>query len=260
MSETLSPRSTKIEAAASNLEALGRNTYPGRGIVVGFNRAGTKGFEVYWVMGRSEQSRNRRLEIEGDVIRTVPLDPARIEDPSLIIYNAMRIARGAHVVSNGDQTDDVAAALLDGGSYDTALLKRTFEPDGPNFTPRITGILFPQGEDSHFVLSTISKESSTSDKPAHVFYSYDMKSLRGFGRVIHTYAGNGNPLPAMRSRPYIVPLDEHIGDVAATFWGLLNPVNKVAMVVKSVDLRTGDADYRIANRYGSWSARPATAA
>ncbi len=260
MVEALSPRSTKIEAAAANLEALGRNTYPGRGIAIGFNRTGTKGFEVYWVMGRSEQSRNRRLELKGDVVRTVPLDPSRIEDPSLIIYNAMRIARGAHVVSNGDQTDDVVTALLGEDSYDTALLRRTFEPDGPNFTPRITGILFPQGDASHFVLSTINKESPKSDKPAHVFYSYGMESLRGFGRVIHTYAGNGNPVPAMRSKPYIVPLDEHIGDVAATFWGLLNPDNRVAMVVKSVDLGTGDVAYRIANRYGSWSVHPATAA
>jgi hypothetical protein len=248
MIEISSSRPTGREIAESNIETLRNNPYPGRGIVVGFNSAGTKGIEIYWVMGRSEQSRNRLLALDGDTIKTIPFDASKIQDPSLIIYNAMRIARGAHVVSNGDQTDSVVDALLHGEKYDVALMQRTFEPDKPNFTSRITGILFPEGQGSHFVLSTIARENAASDEPVHAFYSYDMDDLRGFGKVIHTYAGDGTPLPSLRRRPYTVPLDDNIGDITAKFWGLLNPDNRVAMVAKSVDLRTGDAGYRIANK------------
>ncbi len=232
-----------------NMEALRNNPYPGRGIVMGFNDTGELGIQVYWVMGRSENSRNRMLVRDGETVRTTPFDESKVKDPSLIIYNAMRVAKGLHIVSNGDQTDTIVQAIEEGEGNGWKLHTRKYEPDSPNYTPRISGILCPNPEGSSvLIFSKISKESVDSERAVHTWYSASSNALRGRGKCIHTYEGDGNPLPSFKGEPYEVSLKGTIDDIAKTYWELLNEENKVSLVVKSVNLSTGAVDFRIANK------------
>ncbi len=230
--------------ALINIQNLKENTYPGRGIIIGLDSSGKNAIQVYWVMGRSENSRNRILAQEVDVVKTKAFDESKVADPSLIIYNAMLVAGDSYIVSNGDQTDTIQQFLKDGKTFEDAIRTREFEPDAPNFTPRISGVINFKTKD--FILSSILKNEDTGEPDHRFFYYKDINP--GFGMCIHTYQSDGNPIPGFRSNPYVVSLTGDIGQMANFYWELLNVDNKVALVVKSINLETNKSSYKIINK------------
>jgi hypothetical protein len=237
--------STVEQMAVSNMELLRLNPYPGRGIVMGLDREGEQAIQVYWVMGRRYNSRNRVLVQEGDIVRTKPFDASKVEDPTLIIYTAMRVVGKSHLVSNGDQTDSVARVMENGGSFIEGLNQRTYEPDPPNFTPRITGECV-LGSYLPLSFSILRRNPNGDLAPIHSYQSYLYKS--GIGMCIHTYKGDGNPLPSFDGYPYPVVLNGSVDQIAHTYWDLLNAENRVALVAKGINLATGAVDYSIINQ------------
>lgn len=233
-----------MEEAAKNSDSLKNNNYPGRGIIIGLDQSGENAIQIYWVMGRSENSRNRVLVQEGETVKTKVFDESKVQDPSLIIYNAMLVSGSLHIVSNGDQTDTVKQFLDEGKTFEDALKTREFEPDDPNFTPRISGIIDTMSKD--FTLSSILKNEETGE-PDHRFFYY--KNINpGFGMCIHTYQQDGNPIPSFRNNPYQVPLNGSVDEIASYYWNLLNNDNKVGLVVKSINLVNNQASYKIINK------------
>lgn len=236
------------EIAASNMELLRTNSYPGRGIVMGINKEGNQAVQVYWIMGRSENSRNRILVREGDIVKTEPFDRSKVSDPSLIIYTAMRVVSEKHLVSNGNQTDSIAEVVQNGGTFEEGLLMITYEPDAPNFTPRISGEYSP-GSENPFLFSLIRKDPSSATDPRRNLHL--SKPRAGIGLCIHTYKGDGSPLPSFDSAPYPVILEGTIDQITQRYWSILDPQNKVALVVKGIDTTTGKISYSIINKLGS---------
>jgi IMP cyclohydrolase len=240
-----------VDAASRNLELLRRNPYPGRGLVVGRTPAGRLA-QVYWLTGRSEDSRNRVLVRDGDGVRTAPLDPERLRDPSLIIYRAMGVAGGRwHVVSNGDQTETLLSALEAGRSFEEALLARTFEPDAPHFTPRIAGLVEAgPGAGDGCALAILKAPGNDPGLHARQFFRYaPLRPGRGHG--LTTYAGEGDPLPPFAGEPLELPLPGDAADIGATYWEALPPARRVALAVKLIDPVTGVAEVHIVNRGGT---------
>jgi IMP cyclohydrolase len=238
---------TKEQLARVNFEELGNNPYPGRGIVMGRTVTGNL-IQVYWVMGRSENSRNRILEREGDVVRTAPFDASKVKDPSLIIYNAMAHRFGQHIVSNGDQTDTAIDHLEMYGGPDgvrKGLRTRSYEPDAPNYTPRITGYTNARSQSSFFWLTRRSPNSWISDT-SHIYYK-DNFATQAIGRCLHTYMGDGDPLPSFERRPYLVPIGEGAEDTAQMYWDHLNSDNRVAIVAKTIRPQSDEIEYHIIN-------------
>lgn len=254
--ETTSPSNTE-EAARSNMERLRLNPYPGRGIVMGFDSAGKLGIQIYWVMGRSENSRNRVLKVDEatGLVRTDAFDWSKVKDSSLIIYNAMTAINGRHIVSNGNQTDTITKAFKRKETFQEALSKTTYEPDKPNFTPRISGVLFTDESSPHneqsIQLSKIAKNGDP-EMPKRFLYTYELASLRGVGKCFHTYEGDSvtpdSPIPSFKGDPYNVLLAGSIDQLAETFWGLLNKDNRVALAVKTIDLASKAVDVKIVNQ------------
>ena len=241
------------------LDELGENPYPGRGLVQGLNRRGDMLLQAYWVMGRSDNSRNRVLAVEDDVVRTEPFDPAKVEDPSLIIYNAMRTfydEHTCHVVSNGNQTDTVIEGFASGQSFATSLESRTYEPDAPNYTPRITGIIVPYNRQSPEGLAergvSVIRKSSDGDEPLHEYFR-DVVTAEdaGIGECVHTYLGDGDPLPSFNRGPFTVLTGEDLIDTAEMYWDKLDKDNRVALVVKGIHLATGNTDFYVVNAHES---------
>lgn len=228
------------------LDLLRGNPYPGRGIVLGKSADGKSAIAVYFIMGRSENSRNRVFTPTEDGIRTEAHDPSKMTDPSLIIYHPVRKAGAGLIVTNGDQTDTVRDYLLEGRTFAEALKTRTFEPDGPNWTPRISGLLSPDGS---FQLSILKSAEGNPDSCCRYFYHYD-EPPAGEGRFIHTYLGDGNPLPSFEGDPERVLLDAETPEaLAEQVWEALNPENKVSLFVRFVDLADGSCRDVIRNRY-----------
>jgi len=228
-----------------NMQALRANVYPGRGIVIGQSPDGSKMVQVYWIMGRSENSRNRVFVQEGDVVRTAPFDASKVEDPSLIIYNCARSLDHIHIVSNGDQTDTIYDAILNGETFEDALDTRQFEPDAPNFTPRVSGLIDP--DDQHaYKLGILKTIGNSPDRPVRSYYNFE-KPIAGVGHFIATYSGDGSPLPAFDGDPQMLPLLDDIDATLDLYWSALNDDNKVSLMVKSIDA-DDTADVRIANK------------
>lgn len=232
------------------LELLRGNPYPGRGIVLGKSGDGKRAVAVYFIMGRSENSRNRVFVPTEDGIRTEAADIAKMTDPSLIIYHPVRRVGRGLIVTNGDQTDTVRDFLLEGRSFAEALKGRTFEPDAPNYTPRISGLLSPDGS---FQLSILKSAGAAcaGGAPAccRYFYCYDAPPA-GEGRFLHTYRGDGDPLPSFEGEPVRVALDADGPDALADrIWEALDPDNKVSLFVRSVDLADGTHRDAIRNRH-----------
>ncbi|WP_295750911.1 IMP cyclohydrolase [uncultured Oscillibacter sp.] len=227
------------------LERLRGNPYPGRGIVLGRSADGEFAVAAYFIMGRSGNSRNRRFVPTEDGIRTEAADPAKMTDPSLIIYHPVRTAGGELIVTNGDQTDTVRDHLLEGGTFAGALQTRTFEPDGPNYTPRISGLLSPDGS---FQLSILKSAGGDPACCCRYFYHYDAP-LPGEGRFLHTYLGDGDPLPSFEGEPERVALDAKTPEaLAEQVWEALDPANKVSLFVRFVRLADGTFHDAIRNR------------
>lgn len=228
------------------LDLLRNNPYPGRGIVLGKSADGKQAVAVYFIMGRSENSRNRIFTPTEDGIRTEAADVAKMTDPSLIIYHPVRKVGNELIVTNGDQTDTVRDYLLEGRTFAEALKTRTFEPDGPNWTPRISGLL---SLDGGFQLSILKSAEGNPDCCCRYFYHYDAP-LPGEGRFLHTYLGDGNPLPSFAGDPERVALDAGTPEeLAEQVWEALNPENKVSLFVRFVDLSDGSHRDVIRNRY-----------
>ena len=227
-------------------DLLKGNPYPGRGIVLGKSADGRQAVAVYFIMGRSENSRNRVFVPTEDGIRTEAHDPAKMTDPSLIIYHPVRKAGRDLIVTNGDQTDTVRDCLLEGRAFAEALKSRAFEPDAPNYTPRISGLLSPDGS---FQLSILKSAEGDPSCCCRYFYHYDAP-LPGEGRFLHTYLGDGNPLPSFEGDPERVVLDAETPEaLAEQVWGALDPENKVSLFVRLVTRAVGPHRDVIRNRY-----------
>lgn len=237
-----------IEAMAhANVADLRRNPYPGRGIVAGLDESGAFLVQIYWIMGRSDNSRNRVLIADNETGRvyTVAADASRVEDTRLIIYNAM-LERGRHsIVSNGDQTDTVAQVPAP-VYLNRALALRLYEPDAPHFTPRITAITFNCAV-RPLIEMGILRKSPFGDACDRAFYEY--VPHRGFGHCITTYAGDSDPLPPFRDDPVLVPLNGEIKDIAHRYWDMLDTQNRVSLAVKWIPVRTGRSEIYIINKY-----------
>ncbi|AGA59149.1 IMP cyclohydrolase-like protein [Thermobacillus composti KWC4] len=237
----------KAEAEA-NAEALKSNRYPGRGIIIGMTPDGTRLVQVYWIMGRSENSRNRIFVLEEDgSVRTEARDPAKLTDPSLIIYYPVRQSGGAHIVTNGDQTDTIADAIASGGTFEDALRTRTFEPDAPNFTPRISGIVQPGDKSAAYKLAILKSNRGNEALAQRHFFTYE-QPLAGFGHLIHTYQGDGNPLPSFEGEPKLVPLFDDAEQTLEYYWKRLDEENRISLLVKTIPVGGGEAAITIRNK------------
>lgn len=234
------------EINAANLKA---NSYPGRGIVIGATEDGTKMAQIYWIMGRSENSRNRVFQEEAGFVRTRAFDESKLTDPSLIIYYPVKHHQNVHIVSNGDQTDTIMDYLKAGKTWHEALMTRTFEPDAPNFTPRITGVVDLKAQ-WVYALSIIKSQDGDEQHCLRHFYYYE-KPLYGYGHCIHTYQGDGNPLPSFGGEPYIMPVPEDAEKACRLYWSLLNEDNRISLLAKYIDVRTGEFEIRMINRHGA---------
>ena len=229
-----------------NLEKdLQQNTYPGRGIVIGRSQDGKNAVIGYFIMGRSENSRNRIFAKEPDGIRTEAFDPAKLVDPSLIIYHPVRVVGDTTVVTNGDQTDTVADFLKKGKTFEDALRTRTFEPDGPNWTPRISGMVEKNGD---YRLSILKSADGDENSTRRYFFEYTAPRA-GEGHFIHTYEHDGNPIPSFKGEPKSVELPYAcINCFTEALWNSLNEDNKVSLYTCFINLETGERTERIVNK------------
>ena len=228
------------------MEQLRANAYPGRGIVLGRSADNRYGIAAYFIMGRSENSRNRIFSLTEDGIRTEAHDPSKMVDPSLIIYHPVRQVGTELVVTNGDQTDTIRDFLVEGKTFEAALQTREFEPDHPNYTPRISGQMAADGSFQMSILKSADGDPSCCHR---YLYTYD-HPLSGEGRFIHTYMGDGNPLPSFEGEPERVVLDAADAETLADqMWAALNEENKVSLFVRYVDLTDGSVQQTIRNKF-----------
>ncbi|MBP5157383.1 MAG: IMP cyclohydrolase [Treponema sp.] len=240
---------------------LKENVYPGRGIVLGKSEDGKSAVAIYFIMGRSENSRNRVFIEENGGLRTQAFDPSKLKDPSLIIYSPVRVlpevGKTTVIVTNGDQTDTIYEGLKNGSSFPRSLESRTFEPDAPNYTPRISGIQKFKGGTYSFSLSILKSDlaSLAADKPtagkqpATLRYTYDYASpVAGTGRYIHTYMEDGNPLPSFEGEPELVSLKGDLDSLASSVWESLNAENKISLYVRFTDIESGKVSTKVINK------------
>jgi len=223
---------------------LSENVYPGRGIVLGRTKDGTKAAVAYFIMGRSENSRNRIFVPTEDGIRTEAFDPSKLEDPSLIIYHPVRKVAEDLVVTNGDQTDTIRDFLRDGKSFESALQTREFEPDMPHFTPRISGILH---QDGRYCLAILKSADSEGSACTRQFFQYP--AVSGLGHFLHTYFRDGNPIPTFIGEPKRVEIPNKLDEFADMIWNHLNEDNKISLYVCFQDLKSGALEDKIINKY-----------
>lgn len=228
-------------------EELRSNSYPGRGIVIGRSKDGAKAVTAYFIMGRSENSRNRVFVEEGEGIRTQAFDPAKLSDPSLIIYAPVRVLGNKTIVTNGDQTDTIYEGMDKQLTFEQSLRCREFEPDGPNYTPRISGIMHIENGGYNYAMSILKSSNGDPESCCRFTYAYE-KPLNGEGRFIHTYMGDGNPLPSFEGEPKWVEIDGTIDEFTEMVWNSLNQNNKVSLFVRFIDIATGTYETRIVNK------------
>jgi hypothetical protein len=231
-----------------NLKDLLRaNPYPGRGIVIGKTKDGRKAMIAYFIMGRSENSRNRIFIEDGEGIRTQAFDPSKMADPSLIIYAPVRVLGNETIVTNGDQTDTIYEGIQKGMTFEQALRSREFEPDAPNYTPRISGILHFTDTDFSCEMSILKSLIGNPAACDRQNISYD-RPLAGEGLFLHTYQGDGNPLPSFAGEPEPVEIPEDPQAFGDCIWESLHPENKVSLFVRTIDLQTHETWSRIYNK------------
>ena len=236
-----------IYDSATAEELIQGNPYPGRGIVIGKTPDGKKAAMAYFIMGRSENSRNRYFAEREGVLYTEPYDPAKLRDPSLIIYAAVRQLGNRLIVTNGDQTDTIYDGLRSGKSFSEALETRQFEPDAPNWTPRISGMLtFGEG-DFRYEMSIL--KSADAAGTACNRYTFSYTALPGLGHLIHTYAGDGKPLPTFQGEPKRIAISADIEAMTEELWRALDEQNRISLYVRYTDLATGKKEERIINKY-----------
>lgn len=227
---------------------LSENAYPGRGIAIGKSKDGKNAVVAYFIMGRSTNSRNRTFIPEGDEMRTAAFDESLLEDPSLIIYYPVRVVGKKTIVTNGDQTDTVADYIKEGKTFEEALYTRRFEPDGPNFTPRISSMIDVENGEVSYKMSILKSFGGNPDFDVRNIYSYsDLPA--GTGLFIHTYEHDGNPLPSFEGEPTVVEFDcDDLNVFADQIWNSLNEDNKISLFVRFIDIATGKINTVIKNK------------
>lgn len=231
----------------SLFDNLKENSYPGRGIVIGKTPDGKNAVAAYFIMGRSENSRNRIFVEDGAGIRTQAFDPSKMTDPSLVIYAPVRVLGGKTIVTNGDQTDTIYDFLQEGKTFEDALRTREFEPDAPNFTPRISGVLETGESGFSYKLSILKSALGNPASCERFFYEYDAP-VAGEGRFIHTYKCDGEPIPSFEGEPTPIKTENDIDDFTKAVWDALNEDNKVSLFVRYISLENGAVSTRIINK------------
>lgn len=235
------------EIGKANEKRILNNRYPGRGIIIGSTPDECSYVQIYWIMGRSANSRNRIFELDGGFMRTKAYDESKMEDPSLIIYYPVKSLGNYHIVSNGDQTDTIYEYIKNGRSFGDALNTREYEPDAPNYTPRISGLISLDTDKARYTLSILKAVNGEGECCQRNYYSYD-SFIKGFGHCIHTYDGDGTPIPSFTGEPYIVRLFNNIEETAQHYWSLLNEENRISLMVKYINVQNGKVDYWIINK------------
>ena len=231
-----------------NLEKeLQGNAYPGRGIIIGRSADGTKAVTAYFIMGRSENSRNRVFIEDGEGIRTQAFDPSKLTDPSLIIYAPVRVLGNKTIVTNGDQTDTIYEGMDKQLTFEQSLRSRTFEPDGPNYTPRISGIMHIENGTYNYAMS-ILKSNNGNPESSHRYTCAYENGLAGEGHFIHPYKCDGNPLPSFEGEPKLVSIPDDMEAFTELVWNSLNADNKVSLFVRYIDIATGTYETKIINK------------
>ncbi len=228
-------------------QELKNNSYPGRGIIIGKSADGTKAVAAYFIMGRSENSRNRVFVTEGEGIRTEAFDPSKLTDPSLIIYAPVRVLGNKTIVTNGDQTDTIYEGMDKQLTFEQSLRSREFEPDGPNYTPRISGILHIENGSYNYAMSILKSNNGNPDACNRYTFAYE-KPVSGEGHFIHTYQCDGNPLPSFEGEPKLVAIPDDMDEFVNMLWSSLNEENKVSLFVRYIDIATGTYETKIVNK------------
>ena len=230
-------------------QELRENSYPGRGIILGRSEDGTSAVAAYFIMGRSENSRNRIFVEDGQGIRTQAYDPSKLTDPSLIIYAPVRVLGNKTIVTNGDQTDTIYEGMDKQLTFEQSLRSREFEPDAPNYTPRISGIMHVEGGKYSYALSILKSNNGDPSSCLRFTYAYN-DCAAGEGHFIHTYKGDGNPLPSFEGEPKLVAIPNDMEKFTNMLWNNLNEDNKVSLFVRYIDIATGITHTIIKNKNG----------
>ena len=228
-------------------EELKNNSYPGRGIVIGKSADGKTAVTAYFIMGRSSNSRNRVFVKDGEGIRTQAFDPSKLEDPSLIIYAPVRVLGNKTIVTNGDQTDTIYEGMDRQQTFEQSLRCREFEPDAPNYTPRISGVLHIENGRYNYAMSILKSNNGNPDACNRYTFAYE-NPVAGEGHFIHTYMHDGNPLPSFEGEPKLISVPNRIEEFTDLLWNSLNEENKVSLFVRYIDIATGDIETKIVNK------------
>lgn len=226
---------------------LRENAYPGRGIILGKSPDGKKAVAAYFIMGRSENSRNRIFVEDGEGIRTQAFDPAKLTDPSLIIYAPVRVLGNKTIVTNGDQTDTIYEGMDRQMTFEQSLRSREFEPDAPNYTPRISGIMHIENGTYNYAMSILKSNDGRPEGCCRYTFAYE-KPAAGEGYFIHTYQCDGNPLPSFEGEPKRIAVENEIDAFTDLLWNSLNEENKVSLFVRYIDIASGSYETRIVNK------------
>ena len=226
---------------------LNSNTYPGRGIIIGKTKDGKKAVTAYFIMGRSNNSRNRVFVEDGEGIRTQAFDPSKLEDPSLIIYAPVRVLGNKTIVTNGDQTDTIYEGMDKQLTFEQSLRTREFEPDAPNYTPRISGIMHIENNKYNYAMSILKSNNGNPNSCNRYTFAYE-NPIEGQGHFIHTYMHDGEILPSFEGEPKLVDIDGDIDEFTNMIWSNLNEDNKVSLFVRFIDIKSGEYETRIINK------------
>ena len=228
-------------------QELKSNSYPGRGIIIGKSPDGKKAVTAYFIMGRSENSRNRVFVEDGEGIRTQAFDPSKLTDPSLIIYAPVRVLGNKTIVTNGDQTDTIYEGMDKQLTFEQSLRSREFEPDGPNYTPRISGVMHIENGNFNYAMSILKSNNGNPDSCNRYTFAYE-NPVAGEAHFIHTYLHDGNPLPSFEGEPKLVEAMDNMEEFADLLWNSLNEENKVSLFVRYIDIETGNYETKIVNK------------
>ena len=228
-------------------QELKSNSYPGRGIIIGKSPDGKKAVTAYFIMGRSENSRNRVFVEDGEGIRTQAFDPSKLTDPSLIIYAPVRVLGNKTIVTNGDQTDTIYEGMDKQLTFEQSLRSRKFEPDGPNYTPRISGVMHIENGNFNYAMSILKSNNGNPDSCNRYTFAYE-NPVAGEAHFIHTYMHDGNPLPSFEGEPKLVKAMDNMEEFADLLWNSLNEENKVSLFVRYIDIETGNYETKIVNK------------
>lgn len=226
---------------------LQNNAYPGRGIIIGKSEDGKSAVIAYFIMGRSSNSRNRIFVEEGNGIRTQAFDPSKLEDPSLIIYAPVRVLGNKTIVTNGDQTDTIYLGMDKQLTFEQSLRSRQFEPDAPNYTPRISGIVHLESESFNYAMSILKSNNGNARACNRYTFAYE-NPVACEGHFIHTYMQDGDPLPSFEGEPELISIQNNIDTFTDTIWSNLNKDNKVSLFVRYIDIATGETKSKIVNK------------